>query len=172
MEAKELLSLLHLTQEFTGSNGHHLWTTFAKTENSLNVETMHGLLFALMEILMEMVLEIVSITAHVFPMLIKLILMEMELEMLAHSIPLPPVTPLNDVLLLSLLNHPSETTIVEPAEVQLTTYLPLKPPPMTQAFAHKLLAELSLPLNNAVDCPNLLPNQSTCTHSVITLPLD
>jgi len=151
MEVKELLSPLPLIQEFTGSNGDHLWTMFAKTKDSLNALIMLGLDFALMEILMKMVSEIVSITAHAFPILTNEILTEMELEMPAHSIPLLQAIPLKDVLLLSLLNQLSETTIVEPAEAQLISYPPLKPPPMIQVFAHKPSAEPSLPVNHAVD---------------------
>jgi len=151
VDRMDLPSPLQLTQEFTGSNGHHLWTTSAKTKDSLNVDQEPGLDCALMEILMEMVLEIALITAHALPMLTKLILTEMELEMLAHSILLPQLQPLKDAHPHSSLNQPSETTTVEPAEVQLTSYPPLKPPTITQAFAHKPCPEPSLPLNHAVD---------------------
>jgi len=121
MEVNPLLSLPQLTLEFIGSNGDHLWTTFAKIKDLLNALTMLGLDCALMEILMEMVSLIVSITAHAFPMLTKLILTEMELEMLAHSMPLPQAMPLKDAHPHSLLNQPSEMITVEPAEAQLTS---------------------------------------------------
>jgi len=117
----ELPSLPQLTLEFTGSNGDHLWTTFAKIKDSLNVDQEPGLDYALMETLIQMVLEIASITAHVLPMLTKLILMEMELEMPAHSMPLHQAQPLKDAQPHSLLNQPSETTTVEQAEAQLTS---------------------------------------------------
>jgi len=169
VDLMELPSPLQLTLEFTGSNGEHLWTTSAKTKDSLNVHQELGLDCALMEILMEMVFQIALITAHAFPILTSAILTEMESEMLAHSTPMFQVLPPKDVQAHSSLNQPSETTTVEPAEAQLTLYPPLKPPTMTQAFAHKPSAEPSLPLNHAVDFPKLLPNQSPCIPSVTHL---